>query len=96
MMSGEMHALVLRDMPLLLALGASATFAQLAMTRAYRVGQTQVVSALSYSTIVFSALFGLFFWQELLAASSWLGIALIIASGMLSLRLAPTHTQVRK
>ncbi|MDD5056407.1 MAG: DMT family transporter [Sideroxydans sp.] len=96
MLQGEMHAVALRDLPLLLALGASATFAQLAMTRAYRIGQTQVVSALSYSTIVFSALFGLFFWQELLSPGSWLGIALIIASGMLSLRLAPTHTQARK
>ncbi len=96
MMSSKVHALALSDLPLLLILGASATFAQLAMTRAYRVGQTQVVSALSYSTIVFSALFGLLFWQELLAASSWLGIALIIASGMLSLHLAPTHTQASK
>jgi drug/metabolite transporter (DMT)-like permease len=96
MMSGEIHAVAWSDLPLLLALGASATFAQLAMTRAYRIGQTQVVSALAYSTIVFSALFGLFFWQESLSASAWLGIALIIASGMLSLRLAPTHTQAGK
>ncbi|TAJ81195.1 MAG: DMT family transporter [Gallionellaceae bacterium] len=91
MLQGEMHAVTLRDLPLLLALGTSATFAQIAMTRAYRVGQTQVVSTLSYSTIVFSALFGVFFWQELLNASAWLGIALIIASGVLSLKLSPKH-----
>ena len=40
---------------LLLAIGATATFAQLAMTHAYRIGQTQVVSTLSYSTIVFAS-----------------------------------------
>lgn len=91
MAQGEIHAVTLRDLPLLLALGTSATLAQLAMTRAYRVGQTQVVSTLSYSTIVFSALFGLLFWQELLNASAWLGIALIIASGVLSLKLSPKH-----
>lgn len=96
MLSDELHSLSLRDLPLLIAIGASATFAQLAMTRAYRTGQTLVVGSLAYSTIVFSALFGLLFWDELLSISAWLGIALIIASGMLSLRLAPTHTEVRK
>ncbi len=91
MLQDELHAITLSDMPLLLALGASATFAQLAMTRAYRIGQTQVVSALSYSTIVFSALIGLLFWQESLTPDAWFGIALIIASGVLSLRLSPKH-----
>jgi len=92
----EVHSLTLTDLALLLAIGASGTFAQLAMTHAYRVGQTQVVSTLSYSTIAFASLFGLLLWQETLPLSGWLGIALIIASGMLSLRLAPTHTETRK
>jgi drug/metabolite transporter (DMT)-like permease len=96
MLQGTLHPVLARDLPLLIALGASATFAQLAMTRAYRTGQTLVVGSLAYSTIVFSALFGLLFWHELLSLSAWLGIALIIASGMLSLRLAPTNTEARK
>lgn len=77
----------------LVAIGAAATFAQLAMTRAYRTGQTLVVGSLAYSTIVFSALFGLLFWHELLSPAAWSGIALIIASGMLSLRLSPSPTR---
>ncbi len=85
------HAVSLRDLPLLVAIGASASFAQLAMTRAYRTGQTLVVGSLAYSTIVFSAIFGLLIWHELLSLSAWIGISLIIASGMLSLRLAPTN-----
>lgn len=92
MMQGEVHAIAAGDLPLLLGLGGSATLAQLALTRAYRIGQTQVVSTLSYSTIAFASLFGLLLWQETLPFQGWLGIALIIASGMLSLRLAPTHT----
>ncbi len=96
MTQGEVHPLALADLVLLLAIGASGTFAQLAMTRAYRVGQTQVVSTLSYGTIAFASLFGLLLWQETLPLSGWLGIALIIASGMLSLRLAPTHLETRK
>lgn len=96
MLLGKLHPVAWSDIPLLAAIGASATFAQLAMTRAYRTGHTLVVGSLAYSTIVFSALFGVIFWHELLSPSSWLGIALIIASGMLSLRLGPTQTEVRK
>ena len=96
MFTDSIHALTLGDLPLLIAIGASATFAQLFMTRAYRTGQTLVVGSLAYSTVVFSALFGLIFWNELLSISAWLGIALVIASGMLSLRLAPTNTEVSK
>ena len=96
MLTGSLHMISLSDLPLLAAIGASATFAQLAMTRAYRTGQTLVVGSLAYSTIVFSALFGLVLWHELLSLSAWLGIALIIASGMLSLRLAPTNTEASK
>ncbi|MBI5007482.1 MAG: DMT family transporter [Nitrosomonadales bacterium] len=96
MLQDTLHPLAFADLPLLIAIGASATVAQLAMTRAYRIGQTLVVGSLAYSTIVFSALFGLLFWQETLSASAWFGIALIIASSMLSLRLAPTNTEVSK
>ncbi|OIR08574.1 EamA-like transporter family protein [mine drainage metagenome] len=89
----EIHPVTLDSLWLLLGMGATATFAQVAMTHAYRVGQTQVVSTLSYSTIVFASLFGLMLWNEMLPIDSWFGIALIIGSGMLSLRLAPTHTE---
>jgi drug/metabolite transporter (DMT)-like permease len=91
----EVHPITLNNLWLLLGLGASATFAQIAMTHAYRIGQTQVVSTLSYSTIVFASLFGLMLWNEKLPFDSWLGIALIIGSGMISLRLAPTHTEAK-
>ena len=96
MAQGEIHPPAPADLVLLLAIGASGTFAQLALTRAYRLGQTQVVSTLSYSTIAFASLFGQLLWQETLPLQGWLGIVLIIASGMLSLRLAPTHSEARK
>jgi drug/metabolite transporter (DMT)-like permease len=96
MLQYPLHPVALNDFFLLVAIGASATFAQLAMTRAYRTGQTLVVGSLAYSTIVFSALFGLLFWSELLSLSAWFGIALIIASGMLSLRLSPHFNEIKK
>ena len=90
------HRVTFDTLPPLVAIGACATFAQLAMTRAYRTGQTLVVGSLAYSTIVFSAMFGLLFWQELLTPAAWFGIALIIVSGMLSLRLSPHPSELKK
>ncbi len=96
MAQGEIHRPTPPELALLLAIGASGTFAQLAMTQAYRIGHTQVVSTLSYSTIAFASLFGLLLWHETLPLEGWIGIALIIASGVLSLRLAPIHTKAGK
>ena len=63
------------------------TVAQLAMTRAYRTGKTLVVAALSYSTIVFSTLFMVAFWDDRLSFLGWAGIVVIVASGLLALRV---------
>ena len=91
MLHGDLHLPALKSLPLLLAIGASATFAQLAMTHAYRVGHTMVMSSLSYSAIAFSSLFDVLIWHDALPLAGWIGILLIIASGVLSLRLAPSH-----
>jgi len=67
---------------LLCGVGGCAAFAQLAMTRAYRLGRTVVAANLSYSSVIFASLFGIALWQEHLAPSSWIAIALIIASSI--------------
>ena len=75
-----------RDLPLLLGLGASATLAQLAMTRAYRTGNPLVVGSLAYTTVVLASLIGIVLWQETLSFDRWLAIGLIILSGIISVR----------
>ena len=74
------------DLPLLLALGGSATLAQLAMTRAYSTGNPLVAGSLSYTTVLLASLAGILFWDEQLSSISWLGIALIIISGVVSVQ----------
>jgi len=88
---GEVHTITPQGFALLLGLGITATLAQLAMTHAYRVGKTLVVGSMAYSTIIFASLFGMLLWNEVLTTSSWLGMAFIVASGVLSLRLSPKH-----
>ena len=82
----EIHAVDLRGGLLLLGVASFATAAQLAMTRAYTRGKTLMSAALAYSTVIFSSLFGMAFWGEVLDASAWAAIGLIILSG-----IAATH-----
>ena len=89
MLLTHVHPITLQSIPLLLGLGVSATLAQLALTRAYTTGKTLVASTLSYSTIVFASLFGIILWGETLPLEGWLGIVLIITSGVLSFRTSP-------
>ena len=67
---------------LLLGLGVSATIAQLALTKAYRVGNTLKNAGLSYLTILFSSILGLIVFFETLDVLSLVGILLIIISGI--------------
>lgn len=76
----------LAALPVLLGMGASATLAQLAMTRAYKEGHVLIVGSLSYSTVAFTSLAGIALWGEWLAAGEWLGLALIVASGIVATR----------
>lgn len=86
LMFSELHAVDLRSALLLLGVASFATVAQLAMTRAYTRGKTLMSAALAYSTVIFSSLFGALLWGEVLDASAWFAIGLIILSG-----IAATH-----
>lgn len=88
---GGFHAVGRDGLLVLLGLGISATLGQLAMTRAYRDGETLTVGSLAYSTVVFTTLFSILIWQEAVSITSWLAIALIIASGVLATRVT-AHT----
>lgn len=68
----------------LLCMGFIGMLGQLAMTRAYGSGSTLLTAALHYSTIVFASLLGYFLWDDRLGPLAWLGIVLVIASGVLS------------
>ncbi len=76
---------------LLLSIGVTATTAQMAMTRAYRLGKTLVTANLQYTGIVFASIWGILIWGDLLGWSGWLGILIILGSG-----LAATYYNTRK
>lgn len=78
------HAYTPRGIALLLAVGIAGLVAQLAMTRAFGKGSTLLSASLQYTTIVFSAIWGLLVWDDRLPWMAWVGMALIVASGLLS------------
>ena len=81
------HAFGVDGLLILLGLAACGTLAQLAMTRAYREGDTLTVGSFAYSTVVFTALLSIVIWAEDVPAASWFAMGLIIFSGILAARL---------
>lgn len=73
---------------LLVAMGALASAAQIALTRAYACAPAAQVGPFSYATVVFAALWGAWLWGEVLDWLSALGAALVCAAGILMIRLA--------
>jgi S-adenosylmethionine uptake transporter len=76
------HAAPGDHLRLLLVLGLTATLGQLAMTRAYRLGHTVVVSAFAYSTVVFSSLLDVLIWKVEMPVMAWVGMAVTVAAGV--------------
>ena len=81
----EFHPVRWENAWILAGLVVMGALGQLALTRAYGQGNTLVAGTLSYSTIVFSAAYMPLLWDDRLSAAAWLGIALIIAAGILAM-----------
>lgn len=68
----------------LIGIGLSGLVGQLAMTRAFGLGSALLTAVLQYTTIIAGAGLGILFWDDIPDAIAWLGMALIIAAGLLS------------
>jgi S-adenosylmethionine uptake transporter len=71
----------------LVPIGILASLGQWCMTRAYSRGHTLTVASLQYSGIVFASLYSLMLFGDELPLSGWLGIALILATGVAAILL---------
>ena len=74
--------LPLRTAWLLPATGIFASLGQWCMTRAYTRGSTLVVATLQYLGIVYASLFSLWLFHERLEPAAWLGMVIIVLSGI--------------
>jgi len=85
---GGWHAVESTDqVGLILALGLFATLGQLAMTRAYRTGQTVVVASFAYSTVVYASILDVLIFKVEMPIMAWVGICITVLAGVQAARL---------
>jgi S-adenosylmethionine uptake transporter len=73
-----------QDAAWVVPIGVLASLGQWCMTRAYSHGATLVVASMQYSGIVFASIFSLTLFGDHIAPMGWIGIAVIVGSGMLA------------
>ena len=71
---------------LLFLLGACGTLGQLFLTKAYALAPASRIAPFTYSSILFAALIGWIFWNEIITLLTISGALLIIIAGIIILR----------
>ena len=71
---------------ILAAVGVFGTLGQVALTHAFRLGEASLVAPLEYSALLWVVLLDLAIWQVLPDGTTWIGAAIIVASGLYLLR----------
>jgi drug/metabolite transporter (DMT)-like permease len=74
------------SLPVVVALVASGTVAQLMMTRAYQLAPAAQVGPFIYGSVAFAAVFDWLIFSRHPDGPTTLGAALVVAAGVLSLR----------
>jgi drug/metabolite transporter (DMT)-like permease len=67
-------------------IGLSGALGQIALTHAFRLGEASQIAPLEYAGLVWVVLLDLAIWQVLPDRMTWLGAAIIIASGLYLIR----------
>lgn len=70
------------DLPLLLGVGLLGGTAQLFMTRAYALAPASVAAPFDYTHLIWSVALGWYLWGDFPDAQTWLGCAIVVASGL--------------
>lgn len=76
--------LTILQLAILAGAGFSVSFGFVLMTFAMRSGLVGMLAPLRYSSLVFAALTGFFIWQTVPNSIAWIGIGMIILSGLLT------------
>lgn len=67
-------------------IGITGALAQVALTEAFRVGEASLIAPLEYTALLWGVLLDLALWQTLPDGVTWIGAAIIIASGFYLMR----------
>ena len=68
--------------PWLVLLGITGTFGQLLITGAFQRASVAVIAPIDYTHMIWAVVYGYIFWGHLPGKTTWVGTAIIVASGL--------------
>jgi drug/metabolite transporter (DMT)-like permease len=74
-------------------IGLAGALGQYAITEAFRLGEASLIAPLEYTALVWGVLLDLALWGVLPDGVTWLGAAIIVASGLYLLRRERVHAE---
>lgn len=81
------------DLWLIAGVGVAGALGQYAITEAFRLGEASLIAPLEYTALVWGVLLDLSLWGVLPDAITWVGAAIIVASGLYLLRRERVHAE---
>ena len=82
-----------RDGGIIAGVGLCGTLAQVALTEAFRRGEASLIAPLEYTALLWVALLDVALWGVLPDAPTWVGAAIIVASGLYLLARERVHAE---
>ena len=73
--------------------GLAGSLAQVALTEAFRRGEASLIAPLEYTALVWGVALDLALWSVLPDGVTWIGAAIIVASGIYLLRREKVHVE---
>ncbi len=73
--------------------GVSGSLAQVALTEAFRRGEASLIAPLEYTALIWGVALDVALWNVLPDAVTWIGAAIIVASGFYLLRRERVHAE---
>ncbi|WP_250446551.1 DMT family transporter [Lysobacter enzymogenes] len=78
---------------LIAGLGVAGSLGQYAVTEAFRLGEASLIAPLEYTALIWGVILDLTLWGVLPDAVTWIGAAIIVASGLYLLRRERVHLE---
>lgn len=70
------------DLALLIAVGIIGGMAQITITKAFRLADVAVIMPFEYSAMIWAVFLGFFIWGEVPGLNIWVGVTIVMASGL--------------
>lgn len=85
--------LLREDLWLILGLGIAGSIGQYAVTEAFRLGEASLIAPLEYTALIWGVMLDLSVWGVLPDSVTWIGAAIIVASGLYLMRRESVHAE---